>query len=150
MFWYKKLKYDFYLAGKMRGCKELNKPMFTLVARLLRKKGFTLWSPSEQESYFKLSFAKVITLDFNMVINYCNSIALLPGWRESLGANGEAFSAFLCGKTAVEVVLNEDKTDVDLLPLDLSQYRLPYQTGDSRQFNPHKCDLASFIEKQND
>lgn len=143
--WFKSEKtFDFYLAGGMRGYKDLNKPMFALVARLIREQGLTVWSPSEHTSYLKLSFAKVITVDLNMVINSCNKIALIPGWEKSLGANGEAFTAFLCGKEAVAVILNEDKTVIELVPLDLSQYRLPYQTGETRSFDPHKCDLDSF------
>jgi len=144
----KNKKYDFYLGGPMRGYPELNKKMFALAAHMLRSKGFSVWSPSEHNSYLKLSFAQCMTTDLNAVINECKKIALLPGWRNSLGANMEALSAFACGKEAVEVVPNEDKTDIDLAPLDLSQYRLPYQTGESRQFDPHKCALDSFQQTQ--
>ncbi len=139
--------YDFYVAGRMRGIPKLNKPMFSLVSRLLRNKGFTVWSPSEHKSYLNSSFATVITVDLNMVINSCNKIALLPGWEKSLGANGEAFVAFLCGKKAVAVMLNEDKTAIELVPLDLSEYRLPYQIGETRSFDPHLCDLDSFTKR---
>ena len=139
-----KKTYDFYLGGPMRGYPELNKKMFTLIAHMLRTKGFTLWSPSEQDSYLHLSFAQCMTTDLNAVVNKCRKIALLPGWEDSLGANMEAFSAFACGKEAVGVVLNEDKTDFDLVPLDLSKYRLPYREGETRQFDPHQCDLDSF------
>jgi hypothetical protein len=121
----------------MRNYPELNKKMFTLVAHLLRTKGFTVWSPSEHESYLELSFGQCMTADLNAVINECRKIALLPGWRDSLGANMEAFSAFACGKEAVEIVPNEDKTDFDLVPLILSQYCLPYQNGGTHQFDPH-------------
>lgn len=145
--WWKSEKtFDFYLAGGMRGYKELNKPMFALVAHMLRDRGFTVWSPSEHDSYLKLSFAQVMTIDLDKVINKCRKIALLPGWRKSLGSNMEAFSAFSVGKEAVEVILNEDKTDFDLAPLDLSEYVLPYQTGDTRRFDPHKCPLDSFSQ----
>jgi len=144
MFGKKNKRYDFYLGGPMRGYPELNKKMFTLVVYVLRSKGFSVWSPSEYDSYLKLSFGQCMTADLNAVINKCRKIALLPGWRSSLGANTEAFSAFACGKEAVEVVLNEDKTDIDLAPIILSQYRLPYQIGNTRWFDPHACDLDSF------
>ncbi|KKN91121.1 hypothetical protein LCGC14_0219860 [marine sediment metagenome] len=139
-----KKKYDFYVGGPMRGYKNLNKAMFAMVAHILRTKGFTVWSPSEHDGYLKLSFAQCMTVDLNAVINQCRKIVLLPGWKDSLGANMEAFSAFACGKEAVEVVPNENNTDFDLEPLSLSEYRLPYQTGKTRQFNPHECDLDSF------
>lgn len=138
-----KKTFDFYLAGGMRGYKDLNKPMFTLVAKLLRQKGFTVWSPSEHESYLKLSFSRVITIDLNKVINDCRKIALLPGWKKSLGANGEAFAAFLCGKEAVEIALGKDQNNFLFVPVDLSCYRLPYENGETRRFNPHEHPLDS-------
>lgn len=139
-----KKTYDFYIGGPMRGYKDLNKPMFEFIAHLLRKKGFTVWSPSEHDSYLHLSFAQCMTTDLNVVINKCRKIALLPGWRNSLGTNMEVFSAFATGKKVVEVMLDEDKTDFDLIPLDLSKYRLPYHEGEVRQFDPHRCDMDSF------
>lgn len=150
MFGKNKKKYDFYLGGGMRGYKDLNKPMFTLVATLLRNSGFSVWSPSEHESYLKLSFGQCMIADLNAVVNKCRKIALLPGWRKSLGANIEAFSAFGCGKEAVEVILSKNNTELDLIHLDLTEYRLPYNSGEDRQFDPHKCDLDSFVPRDCD
>jgi hypothetical protein len=79
-----------------------------------------------------------MTVDLNAVINQCNKIALLPGWRKSLGANIESWVAFGCGKEAVEVILTGDET-LRLDPLDLSDYHLPYNQGERRQFDPHSC-----------
>lgn len=141
--WLKSKKtFDFYLGGPMRGYKNSNKPMFFLVAKLLREMGFTVWSPAEHESASESSFSQVMIVDLNKVVNQCHKIALLPGWRKSLGANMEAFSAFACGKEAVEVVFREDKIDFDLVPLDLSKYRLPYWIGETSQFNPHLHSLS--------
>jgi len=134
MFW--KKKYDFYLCGAMRGHKDLNGPLFTLIADLLRNSGFTVWSPAEHKSYLKVPFAECMTTDLDAVVNKCRSIAFLPGWEKSQGANGEAFAAFLCGKKAVEVILNEDATAFVLAHIDLSGYRLPY--GDATPFDPHQ------------
>lgn len=142
MFWKKKKVYDFYLAGGMRGYPELNKPLFTLVANLLRQKGFIVWSPSEHKSYLELSFGQCMTADLNAVVNQCQKIALLPHWRHSLGANIEAFAAFACGKEAMEVILNGDKMDMELISIDLSYYHLPYKNGNIRQFNPHISSLT--------
>jgi len=121
----------------MRSYPDLNKPMFTLVARILRERGYTVWSPSEHESYLELSFAVCMTKDLNVVINNCQKIALLPGWRESLGANAEVFSAFVCGKKAVEIIFR-DKIDIALISVDLSCYHLPYKNGITSQFDPHE------------
>jgi len=94
-----------------------------------------------------LSFAQCMTADLNAVIVNCRRIALLPGWRDSLGANMEAFCAFACGKEAVEIVLNEDKTNFEFISVDLSRYALPYNPEKNRQFDPHNCDLHSFDQK---
>lgn len=149
MFGWRKKTYDFYIGGPMRGYRELNKSMFALVSYMLRSKGFTVWSPSEHDSYLKRSFAQCMTVDLNVIINSCRKIVLLPGWRDSLGANMEVFVAFSCGKEAFQVVMNEDNTDFDLFPFDPSRYRLPYQVGETRQFDPHLCELDSFQEKSN-
>jgi hypothetical protein len=134
----KKDGYDFYLAGSMRGIPQLNKPMFTLVARLLREKGFTIWSPAEHGSYLESSFAECMIRDLDAIINKCNGIALLPDWRKSLGTNAETFSAFVCGKKAVRIILNKNETDVGLIPFNLTRYCLPYQHKlQCRQFDPH-------------
>jgi hypothetical protein len=138
----------------MRGYPNLNKDLFAKVAEALRSMGLTVWSPSEQASYIKLSFAQCISLDLNMVNNSCRKIVFLPGWRESLGANMEAFTAFACKKEAFEIIFegydiedmahrtNKVFTHLELVPLDLSHYLLPYQTGDHRrEFDPHKCAL---------
>ncbi len=143
MFWKKKKTYDFYLAGGMRGYPNLNKDMFTRVAQGLRSLGFTVWSPSEQDSYLKSSFAQCMTLDLNQVINQCRKIAFLPGWRKSLGANMEAFCAFACQKESFEVVVGKPSS-MDLVPIDLINYLLPYQTGqDRRKFDPHSCSVEA-------
>lgn len=146
MFWNKK-KYDFYIAGPMRGYKDLNKPMFACVSVVLRRKGFTVWSPSEHESYLKLSFSKCMIVDLNAVINQCNKVVLLPGWRNSLGANMEVFTAFGCGKEVVEIVIDDVDVSFDFVPVDVSEYTLPYKLGQTDRFDPHKCELDSFIEK---
>jgi hypothetical protein len=121
----------------MRGYPNLNKDLFAKVAEALRSMGLTVWSPSEQASYIKLSFAQCISLDLNMVNNSCRKIVFLPGWRESLGANMEAFTAFACKKEAFEIIFegydiedmahrtNKVFTHLELVPLDLSHYLLP-------------------------
>lgn len=127
----------------MRGYSNLNKDMFERVAKSMRDMGLTVWSPAEHDSYLQLSFAQCMIIDLNKVINDCRKIALLPGWRRSLGANMEAFSAFACKKESLEVVMNET-TGLDLVPIDLSDYLLPFQIGhDRRKFDPHSCSVET-------
>ncbi len=144
------MKYDFYACGPMEGYKNQNKEMFSLVVRLLREKGFTVWSPSENGDYSDSSYSQCMTVDINKVVNDCDGIALLPGWRRSLGGNAEAFVAFICGKEGVEVKLNEDKTDIELVPVDLGIYCLPYvnmhfETEIARR--DHKAHLRRLMDK---
>lgn len=138
-------KFDFYIASSMRGHPDLNRPLFMSSAKLLRDDGYTVWNPAEHPS---VAFAQCMTLDLDAIINKCNGIALLPGWDKSLGANVEAFVAFATGKHTVEMVMKENNTAFDLIPIDLSKYVLPYNAGYDRQFDPHQCDLHSFQEKQ--
>ena len=134
----KKNKYDFYLAGPMRGYVNLNKDVFTLAARILRSKGFTVWSPSEHADYIHFSFAECMSLDLNNVINNCRKIVFLSGWKKSVGANIEALVAFACNKEAFEIIFDKEKLDIELIQLDLSDYYLPYGHGYSmKAFNPH-------------
>lgn len=135
-----KVKCDFYVGGPMRHYPELNRHMFALVSKLLRERGHTVWSPSEYDDEHPMdSLAQRMTIDLNVVINQCDRVALLPGWRESLGANAEVFAAFVCGKEVVEVILstengeyipNDNSRIIDLIPIDLKEYSLPYQLKD--------------------
>lgn len=131
-------KYDFYLAGPMRGYPDLNRPMFIRVANLLREKGFTVWSPAEHGSYLKSSFGECMIRDLDAVINQCDGIALLPGWRESIGANAEMFCAFVCNKEATEISLVGQDLGI-LTKANLNEYYLPYSQGEQCRIDPHSC-----------
>jgi hypothetical protein len=128
----------------MRGIPEFNKPMFNLVSYLLRLKGYTVRNPAEKDEFLYPTFKECMKVDLNAVINQCYEMVLLPDWRKSLGANIEMFVAFACDKRAVEIILNDDKTDFDLIPVNLNKYCLPYQDGETHSFNPHHCDFSSF------
>lgn len=142
----KKKIYDFYVCGSMRNYPELNYPTFHKAAKLLRQKGFTCYNPAEHDGIAKevQTFAICMKRDLDALVNLCDGIALLPGWRDSLGANAEAFSAFVCGKNVVEILFNDSETDIGLAHIDLSGYRLPYKKDKTNSFNPHECELNSF------
>lgn len=138
MFGFRKKKFDFYLGGPMRGYPDLNFKMFAWAAHMLRSKGFTVWNPAEHANYLKSSFGECMVEDLDAIIHKCRKIALLPGWNKSLGANMEVFVAFATAKEAVEIKPNEDKTDFDLAPFVLSNYRLPYAAAPEEHFDPHE------------
>jgi hypothetical protein len=99
--------YDFYLAGPMRSYPNGNKELFLKAAKWLRQQGFTVWNPAEQNDGNK-NFHSCIKKDLDAIIRQCKSIALLPGWRDSLGANTEALTAYVCGKPAQYITFTRD------------------------------------------
>lgn len=142
-------RYDFYLGGPMRGYPDLNYPLFNKVCELMTNKGLLVYNPAAYDGGLSLgdtgnAFAFCMLRDLNAVINLCDGIALLPEWRDSLGANVESFVAFACGKRIVEINLNYQEDDFVLTEIDLSEYKLPYDENESRSFDPHKCPLDKF------
>jgi hypothetical protein len=140
--------YDFYIGGPMRGYDNLNYPLFNRVAKLMRNMGLRIYNPAEHEGGLvfgtnEQTFAYCMHRDLHAVKDLCNGIALLPGWRDSLGANAEVFVAFVCGKRVAEIIV-DDNDSVKLVDIDASSYRLPYKDGATNSFNPHKCALDSF------
>ncbi|WP_435607681.1 DUF4406 domain-containing protein [Pseudomonas knackmussii] len=85
-----------YLAGPMTGIEDFNYPAFHAEAARLRQLGYHVENPAENiapacgtwSGYMRLALAKLVT---------CDTIALLPGWTESRGANLERGLAFELG-----------------------------------------------------
>jgi len=140
-----KLAYDFYLSGGMRGYPELNYYTFNAIAIKLRKMGYTVFNPAEYDG--NNTFAACMIRDLHAIIHECNGILLIPGWEESLGANAEAFVAFVCNKTTMmieKLFVHGCEADFEIVPIDLTDYRLPYIKDGGHKFDPHKCDLHEF------
>lgn len=141
----KKSRYDFYLSGGMRGYPELNYPTFNMIAQKLRMMGYTVFNPAECDG--SKTFALCMARDLHAIIHECNGILLIPGWTESLGANAEAFVAFVCNKTTMMVdnlSISDGEVTFGITPIDLTDYHLPYMKEDSCRFDPHQCDLHEF------
>ena len=108
-----------YLAGGMRGYRNLNFPMFHKAATNLRENGVDVWNPAErdEEEFWEAyptakvfdpeiwaqtcghDFAYFMEHDLPQVCR-CDTITLLPDWHDSQGARLEARTALECGKTA--------------------------------------------------
>lgn len=105
---------NIYLAGRMRGLKDLNFPTFMAAAQKLRAEGHTVFNPAERDlkKYGKrvlrkaqrgshYAIAKDLKLeplalsrdcflaDTKWICKSADAIALLPGWKKSKGAKAE-------------------------------------------------------------
>jgi hypothetical protein len=110
----------------MRGIKDFNFPEFDRIAKQIRKQGYTVWSPAENNPLDR-SFEKCMTVDLNSIINQCSSIALLTEWRLSTGANVEVFVGNACGKNIYEINENKETGHIIFNRLDSKKYILPYE-----------------------
>lgn len=103
-----------YLAGPMRGYPEFNFPAFKRAAEKLRKKGWTIFNPAEQdEAEFGIAISAPNTKgseavaakrlgmtgmeltrncflrDTQWICSTADAILLMPGWSKSRGARAE-------------------------------------------------------------
>jgi len=92
-----------YIAGPMRGYAEHNYPAFRCAARNLRELGFDVISPVEvnhgPDDTGEQPPEHYLRNDLIELVRHCDSIALLDGWEESIGARCEAAIAITLGLT---------------------------------------------------
>jgi len=121
-------QYDFYLAGPMRSMPHGNKPKFIQTAKKLRSMGYSVWNPAEQNDS-NLSFSKCIKKDLDAIMHQCKAIALLPGWRQSLGANTETLCAYVSSKKVYTIIEKPDGK-ISLIRVEIEDllrgFRLPF------------------------
>lgn len=102
-----------YLAGKMRGLPEFNKPAFEAAAAKLRAEGHEVFSPVEStiamygdvytgnmtgdESKTPIDSRRVFAADLEFICKKADAVALLPGWETSKGALAERAAAEALG-----------------------------------------------------
>lgn len=75
-----------YVSGPMTGYPDLNYPLFELAAGELRKAGFEVFNPAENEE--QDSWEAYLRIDLAMVLA-ADGVAVLPNWQESRGARLE-------------------------------------------------------------
>ena len=90
-----------YLSGAMTGHPDLNFPAFHAAARELRAKGFDVANPAEIKPEGEPSWSACMRADLKAMLDCC-TVALLPGWEDSKGANIEARLAIQLGMRVVE------------------------------------------------
>jgi len=76
-----------YIAGRMRGVADLNRPAFAAAARRLRIEGFQIFNPAAA-NLEQLPLRKIMAYVLGQLCE-CDAIAMLPGWWRSGGARIE-------------------------------------------------------------
>jgi hypothetical protein len=113
-----------YIAGPMRGIPEFNFPAFHTAAAKLRAEGHEVFSPAEKDNErhgtdiskgnaagceetaakdhgFNLRVA--LGVDLAWICAEADAVALLPGWKNSKGANAERAAAAALGLEIIEL-----------------------------------------------
>jgi hypothetical protein len=122
-----------YLAGPMRGFPLYNFGEFARGAKALRSMGYLVESPAEYDLAKGLNPAEpldsetnakvfdinaVLKEDFEIILEKCSGLAMLPGWRKSSGACAEVVVAYYSGKMIWELIwADETKTAFSLVRL---------------------------------
>lgn len=124
-----------YLAGPMSGYAQHNFPLFNRVAAQLREQGFEVFNPAENfDGDVRRPRAYYMQLDIPALIG-SQAVVVLPGWRESRGANLEVWLALDMGIPLYNCTPAEPWPT--LTPLaDLRISELPFQ----RQASPTTSD----------
>lgn len=91
-----------YIAGPMTGLPELNFPAFHAAAATLRGFGFEVVNPAEINVHQDGRWEDCMRADIRELVT-CDAVALLPGWKQSRGAQLEHHIAQALGMVVREV-----------------------------------------------
>lgn len=91
-----------YLSGPMTGIPLDNYPAFIDAAETLRKQGYAVTNPAEIRLHDDATWEDYMRADIKELCDCC-TVALLPGWENSKGANIEARLAIQLGMRVVEL-----------------------------------------------
>jgi hypothetical protein len=95
----KKTAIRVYIAGKMTGLPDYNRPAFYLAAEELKAKGLFPLHVAMQADGFEHSEYMIAAF---AMLDTCHFIAMLPGWKTSIGAIAEHKRAIQKGIAAFE------------------------------------------------
>lgn len=96
-----------YLAGPMTGMPDHNFPAFHGEAARLRRLGYHVENPADHGIIPGAELADYLRLDLPLLVT-CDTLALLPGWLASRGANIEHGLAVNLG---MKIVMAADITE---------------------------------------
>lgn len=91
-----------YVAGRMRGVENLNKPAFARAADQLRAQGHDVFNPAAA-NLDELPLRRIMSHVLVWLAEEADAIALLPGWRKSGGAMIEYKLAKYLGLEIIEL-----------------------------------------------
>jgi hypothetical protein len=108
-----------YLAGPMTGLPDFGYPEFRVATRRLQGHGLNVYSPHlrwdhEDEETRAARKAECYMLHGFKLLLKCNSIALMPGWRQSGGSQKELILALHAGYS---IYYYQPENDFPLLEL---------------------------------
>jgi len=90
------MKRAIYISGPMTGLPEFNYPAFHQAAAELRAQGLEVVNPAENGIPADAPWQEHMREDIRMLMD-CDTIHMLPGWRESNGAKLEHHIAVALG-----------------------------------------------------
>lgn len=91
-----------YIAGPMTGLPDCNRSPFNAAAKILSQSGEIVLNPAvlpdgmKHEEYMTICLA---------MVEVCDTVMLLPGWEQSVGAQMEYKRARELGKEVIEIEL---------------------------------------------
>ena len=138
----------FYIAGPMRGYPNYNFAMFEEVRNFLREGGLDALCPAELDldqgfvpstTMPNADIAVAFKRDIHELMNKCDSIVMLPGWEQSIGANAELAVAEMLG---LRVYLYKNQS----MSLSYSHYN--HDRGADRRFFGITNEMAMLSAKK--
>ena len=98
-----------YLSGPMKGIPKYNFPEFHRICKRLRNCGYFVYNPAEDHEGPK-GWKFYMQKDIRIMLNLClDAIVLMPGWKDSEGAEIELYIAKQLLKIpAYEYIENSD------------------------------------------
>lgn len=90
-----------YISGPMSNMPEHNFPAFHAAAARIRSLGYEVINPAELNPDPGMTWHECLRVDIRE-LTMCDTLALLPGWQHSQGANLELHVAHRLGLTVVE------------------------------------------------
>lgn len=92
-----------YLSGPMTGIEDYNYPRFHEVARKMRSLGYAVVNPAESYNGDQtLAFSTYMRWDIKQLLDGCDAVVLLEGWRQAAGAVFEVAIAAALGYSILE------------------------------------------------